>query len=882
MGADNGYWLDVLENGPASLHADVFDIEWNPPKEGLESKVVVPALAEPYGRVLERGELKLVFDAERGEFSVWYFEHRFPINPRQYARILGRAPERLDARLGADHPDVLEFKSLVTAFQNLPPRTEVRPEKLAERRRDKEVHKRHLAALVARSPDIAWFVGESVKEVNGIPGDSLSFAELHALLEAQAYRLAFWRVASAEINYRRFFDINDLAALRMEIPEVFDFTHALVLRLLAEGKVDGLRIDHPDGLFDPLQYFRRLQHRRAQLPSGGEPEGAAFRTTYVVVEKILEAEERLPAEWPVHGTTGYDFMNVLNGLFLDPAAGARLERLYRIFTRDPLPADEILYRSKRIIMRTALAGELNVLANALARIAEADHHTRDFTLNNIRNALFEVVACFPVYRTYIGPGRVSDDDRRHVNVAVEAAKRRSTAGDVSVFDFVREAMLTSIADGKSDAYRAQVLNFAMKLQQYTAPVTAKGMEDTTFYIYNRLISLNEVGGDPRRFSVTLTTFHRANRERQKNWPHAMLATSTHDNKRSEDVRARLNVLSEVPEEWRANVIRWNRVNRAKKARAGAERAPSRNDEYFLYQCLLGAWPLEDLDHAGYAIFRERIRGTMLKAVREAKVLTSWMNPNAAYEEATLGFVEALLAPGSGNAFLDEFLPFQRKIARIGLMNSISQVVLKATAPGVPDFYQGNESWDFSLVDPDNRRPVDYGRRAAWLAEMRETAERGAETLRRYSAQLFDVMHDGRLKLYVTWRLLQLRRQLEDLFRDGDYSPLRARGPHARHICSFERRQADARIIVIAPRWFARLAPAGQAPVGEAVWHGTALDVPPGDWVNVLTGESVPVGGAGEATALAAALTTLPWAVLAPAASMAAAATRGGGFGLRRD
>ncbi|HXV10335.1 MAG TPA: malto-oligosyltrehalose synthase [Burkholderiales bacterium] len=873
MGADNGYWLDVLENGPASVHAEVFDIEWNPAKEGIEGKVVVPALAEPYGRVLERGELKLVFDAERGEFSVWYFEHRFPVNPRQYRRILGRAPERLDARLGAEHPDVLEFKSLITAFQNLPPRTAVQPEKLAERRRDKEVHKRHLAGLVARSPDIAWFVGQAVKEVNGIPGDSLSFAELHALLEAQAYRLAFWRVASAEINYRRFFDINDLAALRMENPEVFDFTHALVLRLLSEGKVDGLRIDHPDGLFDPLQYFHRLQYRRAQVPTDLPAESAPYRSTYVVVEKILEAEERLPSEWPVHGTTGYDFMNLLNGLFLDAAAGARLERFYRIFTRDPLPADEILYRSKRIIMRTALAGELNVLANALARIAEADHHTRDFTLNNLRNALFEVVACFPVYRTYLAPGRVTEDDRRHVQLAVEAAKRRSTAGDVSVFGFVREAMLTSIADGKTEAFRRQVLTFAMKLQQYTAPVTAKGMEDTTFYIYNRLISLNEVGGDPRRFGVTLTTFHRANRERQKNWPHAMLATSTHDNKRSEDVRARLNVLSEIPEEWRANVIRWNRISREKKGRAGAERAPSPNDEYFLYQCLVGAWPLGELDEAGLSAFRERIRETMLKAVREAKVLTSWMNPNAAYEEATLGFVDALLAPGSGNAFLDEFLPFQRKIARIGLMNSVSQVVLKTTAPGVPDFYQGNESWDFSLVDPDNRRPVDYGRRVAWLAEMQRAAAHGPEVLRSYAAELFGTAGDGRLKLYVTWRLLQLRRRFDAVFREGEYAPLRARGPRANNVCAFVRRQGDLQLVVIAPRWFARLASTGLAAVGDAVWHDTELEAPRGDWLNVLTGESVSTTQADGALPLVRVFSTLPWAVLAPSGTIIDTAQR---------
>jgi len=866
MGADNGYWLDVLENGPASVHADVFDIEWNPAKEGVEHKVVVPALAGPYGAVLERGELKLTFDARQGEFSVWYFEHRFPVNPRQYPRILGRAPERLGARLGAENPDVVALRSLVTAFQNLPARTEVAPEKRAERRRDKEIYKRQLAALTARSPDIAYYIDEAVNEINGTPADPLSFAELHALLEAQSYRLAYWRVASNEINYRRFFDINDLAALRMENPDVFEFTHRLALRLLAEGKVDGLRIDHPDGLFDPLQYFRRLQYRRAELPIESAGTAAPFRSTYVVVEKILEAEERLPAEWPVHGTTGYEFMNLLNGLFLDSAGGTRHESFYRTFTREPLSGDDILYRSKRLIMRTALAGELNVLANALARIAEADHHTRDFTKDILRYALREIVACFPVYRTYITPEGVREDDRLHVDAAVEAAKRRATAGDLSVFDFVRDTMLTSIADGKSAAYREMVVTFAMKLQQYTAPVTAKGMEDTAFYLYNRLISLNEVGGDPRKFGVTLTTFHRANRERQKSWPHAMLATSTHDNKRSEDVRARLNVLSELPEEWRANVTRWNRINRGGRRSAGGSGAPSLNDEYFIYQTLLGVWPLQTPDATELDALRSRIQAATIKAVREAKVRSSWLNPSAEYEAATLGFIDALLQPPPGNTFLDEFLPFQRKVARAGLMNSISQVVLKLTVPGVPDVYQGNDSWDFSLVDPDNRRPTDYALRTAHLAEMQRAAGPGLSALGSYAGALFAAIDDGRLKLYFTWRLLQMRARHVTLFQEGDYMPLRARGARANNVCAFSRQHGNGRLVVVAPRWFARLMPAGRAPLLEAAWEDTALEMPSGPWTNVLTGEEFgsDVRGGG-ALRLAELFRTLPWAVLVPTA-----------------
>jgi (1->4)-alpha-D-glucan 1-alpha-D-glucosylmutase len=867
LGADNAYWLDVLENGPASVHAGVFDIDWEPVKDEIQGKVLVPVLGDQYGTILERGELKLAFDLQRGEFSVWYYEHRFPVDPREYPRILLYAIERLDARLGVDHPDALEFKSLATAFQHLPARSETDPTKLAERHRDKEIHKRHLGELVRRSSDLAWYIDEVVKELNGTPGDALSFDALHLLLEAQAYRLAYWRVASDEINYRRFFDINDLAALRMENPEAFEFTHRRVLELLNAGKVEGLRIDHPDGLFDPVEYFRRLQYRRAHVPPlSAEPEGQPpFRSTYVVVEKILESNERLPEDWPVHGTTGYDFMNLVGGLFLDPAAGPRLERFYRAFTRKADSFDEILYQAKRLIMRTALAGELNVLATQLNRISEADRHTCDFTLNNLRYALREIVACFPVYRTYIAHGAAREDDRRTIHQAVEAAKRRSRASDVSVFDFVREVMLTTIADGKSDVYRRQVLSFAMKLQQYTAPVTAKGMEDTSFYLYNRLISLNEVGGDPRRFGVTPLAFHRANRERRKSCPHTLLATSTHDNKRSEDVRARLHVLSEIPDEWRAKVLRWNRINRSHKRKLETLRAPSLNDEYFLYQTLLGAWPLEPLDQAGLAAFRERIERAMLKAIREAKAYTSWINPDPVYEEAMLGFIGALLTPETDNPFLAEFLPFQRKVARLGLLNSLSQVLLKLTVPGVPDLYQGNELWDFSLVDPDNRRPVDYEHRARLLAQLRQAASGDPSALADYVAELYEDIEDGRLKLYFTWKLLALRAEREAPFRCGEYLPLRVTGPRSDHVVAFARSHGDTTVAVATTRWFARLNAVMVKPVGN-VWTDTAVETPgPGEWVNVLTGERVAAAdGSGMVSVPATELfRTIPWAVLVP-------------------
>ncbi|MFZ5558415.1 MAG: malto-oligosyltrehalose synthase [Pseudomonadota bacterium] len=867
MGADNGYWLDVLENGPASVYAGYFDIDWNPIKDELQGRVLVPVLGEPYGAVLERGEIRLAFDAGRGEFSVWYYEHRFPVDPREYARILAPNAERLGARLGAENPMVQEFASLATAFQHLPRRTATDPDKLAERHRDKEIHKRHLASLAERSPDVAWLLEEVVRELNGTAGDPLSFDALHALLDAQPWRLAYWRVAADEINYRRFFDINDLAALRMENPEVFAFTHRLVLRLLEEGKVHALRIDHPDGLYDPLQYFRRLQWRRADLPPSAEAADAErFMSAYVVVEKILAQEESLPPEWPVHGTTGYEFLNLLNGVFVNPAAAARLERFYRSFTREAMPFDELLYQSKRLIMRTALAGELNVLAGALSRIAEADRRTCDFTLNGLRNALREVVACFPVYRTYVDEGVTSAADRRYIDVAVAAAKQRSRAGEVSAFDFVREVLLTSIAEGKPEAYRDAVRSLAMKVQQYTAPVTAKGLEDTSFYVYHRLSALNEVGGDPRVFGVTPLAFHRANRERQRAWPHTMLASSTHDNKRSEDVRARIDAISELSEEWRARVLRWSAMNRVHKRKADGARAPSLNDEYLLYQTLAGAWPLTDPGADALDAFRGRIREYMLKAVREAKVHTSWVNRNQAYEEAVGAFVNALLAPGSGNAFLGELLPFVRKLIPLGLYNSVSQTLLKLAAPGVPDIYQGTEVWDFSLVDPDNRRPVDYDRRAALLQELASAAADPAARAG-FARSLLDNMTDGRIKLYVTWATLQLRARHEALFALGEYTPLRATGPRADHVLAFARRHGDEHLVVATGRLFGALDAGARPPVGSTVWAGAAIDAPAAArWLNVLTGETLETHDDSGAMRLAAdrVFATLPWALLVPA------------------
>ena len=848
---DNAWWLDVLENGQASAYAEYFDIDWHPVKDELRGKVLLPFLGDHYGAVLEQGRLRLEFNLESGAFGVRYYEHYFPIAPHTYPRILGHRLERLELRLGAGDPRLLEFQSLMSAFLHLPLETETDPQKVEERRRDKEIHKRHLAELCASCPEIAQFIMENVAAFNGVPGEPASFDLLDRLLQEQAYRPAFWQAASDEINYRRFFDINSLAGLRQEVPEVFRVTHRLILELVTEGKVHGLRIDHPDGLYDPVQYYQRLQaHARAAVrayPNGGRAEEAAGNIAaplYVVVEKILAGYEYLPEDWPVYGTTGYEFANLVNGLFVYAGSESYMDWLYERFIGHPLKFEDLLYERKRLVMRVALSSELTVLATLLNRISEADRHTRDYTLLGLRNALAEVVACFPVYRTYVTGQQVTEEDQRYIDWAIARAKDRSPAADISIFDFIRSLLLLErLQENSDEEYRRAVIEFAMKFQQYTAPVMAKGLEDTTFYIYNRLVSLNEVGGSPDRFGMSIAAFHRTNQERMRRWPHAMLSTSTHDSKRSEDVRARIDVLSEMPGEWRKRVFRWRRLNRAKKREINGAPAPSYNDEYLLYQTLIGAWPLEEMDETAFGVFRQRIEDYMLKAVKEAKVHTSWINPNREYEEAVRQFVQGVLSGRDRNLFLADFVPFQRRVARCGMFNSLSQTLLKCASPGVPDIYQGNELWVFSLVDPDNRRPVDYAHRRRMLQELMAFVSVPAAEQAARVRSLLDGMEDGRPKLYLTWKALMLRRAHPEVFQHGDYLPLTAIGPREDHLCAFARRHGAHTVVAVAPRWFHILmGDAESLPLGRTVWSDTWIEAPPGpetpSYVNVLTGETV--------------------------------------------
>jgi len=823
MGSDNAWWLDVLENGESSVYAGFFDIDWRPLKEELHGKVLIPVLGDHYGEVLARGELKLVFRQDRGEFDVSYFNHRFPVDPREYPRILQLCVEPLAMELGAQNSALLEFQSLITAFDHLPERQETSTDRVAERNRDKEILKRRLAEFCARSEEIANCIFAAVKVINGTPADSASFEELHELIKAQAFRLANWRVASDDINYRRFFDVNDLASVCVEREDVFQATHHLVLSLVAEGKVDGFRIDHPDGLYDPAQYFERLQQSITLAVNNSGSNGNLSH--YVVIEKVLTGPERLPPEWPVSGTTGYDFSNLVNGVFVDPAAVMRLERIYRNFAgRENVDLDELFYRCRKLIIRVALASELNVLADQIAKIALSKRHTCDFTLNSLRDALTEVVSTFPVYRTYVSPSGISESDARYIRGAIASAKWRSPATDTSIFDFVGQVLLTSIAEGQDIAYQRAVTTFAMNFQRFTSPVMAKGLEDTAFYRYNRLVSLNDVGGDLHRFGTTTPEFHLANQERLRIWPHTMLATSTHDSKRSEDMRSRINVLSEIPALWRLRVRDWKRFNRGHKSQVNDRPAPSPNDEYLLYQTLVGARPAEPLNTTDeWKIFCKRIENYMLKAIREAKQTTSWINRNTEYETAVSSFVRALLNPAAKNRFLDDFMTFQRRVARVGLWNSLSQTLLKLTCPGVPDIYQGNELWDFSLVDPDNRRPVDYIHRQQILESIRVW---GNDPDPLSIGRLLETPEDGRLKMYLTWKTLCLRQQQGDLFQHGEYLPLAVEGAKAKHVVAFARKFGSTRALVVVPRLIAGLLnDIDLPPIGPRIWDDTRVLLP---------------------------------------------------------
>lgn len=968
----NAWWMDVLENGPSSQYAEYFDVDWLPVKGELAGRVLLPILGEQYGAVLESGQLKL--DHAEGAFFLRYFDNVLPIGPKTTLPILSHRIDELKQALGESSEPFLEYQSIITALEHLPSDISTAPEARVKRQREKEVVKRRLKRLQSEHPEVEEHLRRNIEEFNGKPGEPSSFDRLDQLVSAQSYRLSHWKAAADEVNYRRFFDVNGLAAVCMENAQVFEDTHRLVLELVARGDVDGLRIDHIDGLFDPTRYLWRLQwaflselgrhlyeekaaalrswleeHPQteaapasaqalatdresriaaeaggesrlsggssaavAELPASTEPappqipewrdvrpamlrmlcerlqlpppdneflglsegptdhEAAVYQMRphaghelplYVVVEKILGPDEPIPDNWATAGTTGYEYLHLLNGLFIDPQGLQQIFQSYSRFTGEKINFAEAVYRCKMLILRFSMASELQMLAHRLNRISEQHRRSRDFTLNTLRHALREILACFPVYRTYAGPAIVSDRDRRFVNQAIAHAKRRNPAIDAAVFDFIREILLLEHPEGLNERARLDREVFTGRFQQVTSPVMAKGLEDTAFYTYCPLLSANEVGGRPDAAVTSPENFHQDNMERQSQRPLSMICTSTHDTKRSEDVRARINVLTEMPHRWRKASNQWARLNRRYHRDVDGEPAPSRNDEYMFYQTLVGVWPLVRPTPAEHAELIHRLQAYMEKATREAKIRTSWVNPNTAYDEAVREFVAGVLQPRQGNRFLAEFQAFHEEVLDYGLYTALSQTVLKLLSPGVPDIYQGQEVWDFSLVDPDNRRPVDYALRQRWLGELQAATAAGSTSQLDLARNLARTPRDPRIKQLVTWKLLEQRRECAAMFAKGNYVPLQAKGAFANHVCALAWR-VDApsngcrTIVAVVPRLIAQLAAAaerGADPrciLDPSIWGQTRVELSfqsPSIWRNLFTGAeiggepSLPVG-----------------------------------------
>jgi (1->4)-alpha-D-glucan 1-alpha-D-glucosylmutase len=763
-GADNPWWWEVLENGQASLYATYFDVDWDPPESRLRNSVLLPILGDQYGRVLEAGELRL--EHRDAIFTLHYHDHTFPVSPRTLDTLLGTAAERCRS-------DELAFTA--DALGRLPVSTATDWASIRRRHRDKEVLRAQLGRLLAERPQATEAVDAVVAEVNANPDD------LHALLERQNYRLAFWRAAARNLGYRRFFDINTLVALRMEDEQVFVDTHALVLRWLDEGVLDGIRIDHPDGLRDPKAYCQRL-HRAAPQ-------------SWIVVEKILELGEWLRTSWPVAGTTGYDFLNRVGGLFVNPAGEQPLTEFYAEFTGESVNYPELVRAKKHQALHELLGSDVNRLTALFVEVCERHRRHRDYTRYELNEALREVIACFSVYRTYVqaDADTFDKDDFHYVSEAVERAKSYRPELDPDLFEFLRDLLLLRV---RGDLEGELVMRF----QQLTGPTMAKGLEDTVFYCFNRLVSLNEVGGDPGHFGVSPAAFHQACLEAQQRWSRAMLATSTHDTKRSEDVRVRIHLLSEIPARWAEAVRRWAGLN--ERHRRGGW--PDRNTEYLLYQTLVGAWPLES----------ERALTYMEKAVREAKVHTSWTLVNADYEEAVRRFVSDVL---DDPEFTADLAAFVAPLVEPGRVNALAQTLLKCTAPGVPDFYQGTELWDLSLVDPDNRRPVDYDGRRRLLSVLDGATPE----------EIWARIDEGLPKLWVIRQALALRHHRPELFgSQGDYQPLLAQGTRAEHVVAFIR---GGGAVSIVPRLVLGL---------QGDWADTVIELPTGRWRDQLTGDEM--------------------------------------------
>jgi (1->4)-alpha-D-glucan 1-alpha-D-glucosylmutase len=834
----NHMLMDVLENGEASRFKDYFDIDWNHPYENLKAKILAPFLGEFYGDCLEKGEISLYFG--QNGIGIRYHEMRFPLSIESYGDVLTHNLARLRKRCGAGDLDFIKLLGVLYALKNIAPKEE------SGERADQIVFiKQMLWELYCHNGEIQEFIDSNVNRFNGVPGKPETFNLLDSLLAQQWYRLSFWKVAAEELDYRRFFNINELISLRVEEEKVFRHTHALAVKLAREGRFTGLRVDHVDGLYDPLGYLQRLRREAGEI--------------YLIVEKILGFEEELPGQWPIEGTTGYEFLNFVSGMFCARQQRRRFSQIYSRFTGLEDSCSALMSDKKRLIIGKYMAGDIEGLAYLLKSVSSRNRHAADITLYGLKRALVEVLTFFPVYRSYVSADSFSAQDRCELGTAIARAKE-ANAGLLLELNFIERFLLLDFAAHLSAEEKARWTHFVMRFQQLTGPLMAKGFEDTTMYVYNRLLSLNEVGGDPDRFGVGVDEFHDFIQRRKERWPHAMNTTATHDTKRGEDARARINVLSEIPDQWDECLKAWSKINHGKKIKIKGQEAPDRNDEHFLYQTLIGSYPVSE---TGHTEFLPRLCAYLVKAVREAKMHTEWLKPDLAYEQAFTNFVTSLLVPADSNRFLSQFAPVAKKIAHCGMYNSLGQTLLKITVPGVADFYQGTELWDLSFVDPDNRRQVDFAKRAQLLDNLKhsETEDR-PELLR----DLRQNWHDGRIKFYLTYKLNNFRRAYPEIMIDGDYLPLDVSGELGDRVCAFARRSGSAWAVAVTPRLIGAAVFNGAVPLGGVFWRSTAVHLPkdaPAQWVNIVTGrhtEALAVG-TGKVLPLQVALKEFPVALL---------------------
>lgn len=791
----NTLLMDIMEKGANSRYSDFFDIEWEPTAyEGIKGRLLAPFLGKIYAEALEGGEIKLAYGPDG--FTAGYWGFVFPLRIESYSTILGRELKKLRSRIGKRNPDFIKFLGILYVLKNLP---QVEPDELSDQ---VSFVKSILNELYEGSPDVRSFLDENIAAFNGAPGDPDSFTPMDKLLSEQVFKFSFWKVAAEEINYRRFFNINELITLRVESEPVYNKVHSYIFRLARDHGITGFRIDHIDGLYNPLNYLLRLRER---VPDA-----------YVVVEKILGREEELRQGWPVEGTTGYDFLNRLNSIFCDPADEAPFTRAYAAFTGIKSRFSDLFYEKKKLITEMDMISDVGNLAQLLKSTLRDDRYGTDITLPGIKRAIVAVMAAFPVYRTYVCRESRTGEDLGHINEAVKRSLQMDPALQ-NELGYIGKVLRLEYGEYLSEEKKNEWLHFAMRFQQFTGPLMAKGFEDTLLYVYNRLISLNEVGGTPGRFGAPLQEFHAFNERRAHTHPHSMSATSTHDTKRGEDARARINVLSEMPEDWAARLKTWASMNRKKKKAGNGGVYPDRNDEYFFYQTLMGAWPLGDGDGDHKGGVRKRLKDYMIKAVRETKIHTAWLRPDTEYEESFVSFIDAVL---NDPVFMKDFLPFQEKTAWHGFLNSLSQTLMKITAPGVPDFYQGTELWDFSFVDPDNRRPVDFEKRASLLEEI---IKRKNDPV--YTDELASSWRDGRVKLFLIYRALEIRRAKAGLFTYGSYLPLSVEGLRRNNVIAFARVKEDDMAVTVVPRFTSRLAGTGALPAGHDVWKDTRVVLP---------------------------------------------------------